>query len=103
MMQSMGATVCDVCGSVLDVFCAHITIASCNTKKNADENEFKIQYASSTNYPLSFVFMHTQTNSILNFFFVSISHEIHENDSHSRIERFYWKHFNVEMQMRRGL
>lgn len=61
-------TVCDVCGSMLGVFRAHITIALCITKKNTDENEFKIPYASSTNYPLSFLFMHTQSNWILNFF-----------------------------------
>lgn len=87
--------------------CEHTTIASCITKKNAVENEFKIQYASSTNYPLSFLFLHTQTNWILNFFsFLFFSHEIHENDSHRRrIERFYWKLFGVECRcrMRRGL
>lgn len=60
-----------MCGSVLDVLRVHITIALCITKKNTDENEFKIPYASSTNYPLSFLLIHTQSNWILNFFLSS--------------------------------
>lgn len=68
MVQSMSATVCDVWFSARCCLQTYITIASCITKKNTDENEFKIPYASSTNYPLSFLLLHTQSNWILNFF-----------------------------------
>lgn len=65
--------------------------SQCALYKITMKMSLKIPYTSSSNYPLSFPFMHTQTNWIFKFPFFFSSQKIHEAIAVSHFERtFYW-------------